>query len=121
MRTPRRSSISKPSKRHFRRAVGCRVHLQAATGIYDTKVKALDLAGNVVIVQKDRFTARMDKAHVVVEEKKLTSDVPVDVTFANGSVSANGIEITDDGTRILFLNGVKAAFNAGRQRETRKP
>jgi lipopolysaccharide export system protein LptC len=96
----------------FRRASGAEYRLSAATGTYDTDVKTLDLAGGVTIVQPDRFTARMDKAHVVVEEKKLTSGVPVDVTLPSGSVKANGIEITDDGDRILFLNGVKAVFNA---------
>jgi lipopolysaccharide export system protein LptC len=105
----------------FRRATGAEYTVQADTGAYDTKVKTLDLAGNVVIVQKDRFTARMDKAHVVVEEKKLTSDVPVDVSFATGSVRANGIEITDDGARILFRNGVKAAFNAVPAKGDAKP
>ncbi len=96
----------------FRRASGAEYTITARTGAYNTKVKELDLQGNVVIVQKDRFTALMDKAHVVVEEKKLTSGVPVDVTFGDGTIKANGMEITDDGARILFLNGVKARFGA---------
>ncbi len=56
----------------------------------------------------------MDKAHVVVEEKKLTSDAPVAVTLADGTIEANGLEITNDGKTILFLNGVKARFAAWR-------
>ncbi len=95
----------------FRRPSGAEYAISAATGLYDTKVKTLALAGNVVIVQKDRFSARMDKAHVAVEEKKLTSGGAVEVSFAGGSVRANGIVISDDGERILFLNGVKAMFN----------
>jgi lipopolysaccharide export system protein LptC len=56
-------------------------------------VKELDLEGQVTIVQKDRFTAVMEKAHVVVEEKKLTSErVPVDVTFGTGTIKANGMK-----------------------------
>lgn len=96
----------------FRKATGIEFTMNARTGLYDTKAKALDLAGQVTIVQKDRFTAVMDKAHVVVEEKKLESDSPVDVTFSNGTIRANGMQITDDGARILFLNGVKASFGA---------
>ena len=95
----------------FRRASGAAFTLTARTGLYDTKVKELDLQGDVTIVQIDRFTAVMDRAHVVVEEKKLTSDVPVDVNFTNGSIKANGLQITDDGAHILFLNGVKARFS----------
>lgn len=95
----------------FRRASGAEYTLTAATGAYDTKVRELDLKGAVTIVQKDRFTAVMEQAHVVVENKTLTSKVPVDVTLPSGSIRANGLEITDDGARILFLNGVKARFS----------
>ena len=71
-----------------------------------------DFAGNVLLEQKDRFKARMDRANVVVEQKRLTSDGPVAVDFGTGTVNANGLQITDDGRRILFLNGVKARFDA---------
>ncbi len=105
----------------FRRAAGAEYTLEARTGTYDTRVKELDLAGNVTIVQKERFRAVMDKAHVVVEEKRLTSAVPVDVQFTNGSIRANGMEISDDGARILFLNGVKARFNETAAKGDAKP
>ena len=63
----------------------------------------------------------MDKAHVMVEEKKLTSDSPVDVTMTTGSVRANGIAITENGSKILFLNGVKAEFNVVPAKGVAKP
>lgn len=95
----------------FRKKTGEDYTLTADTGLYDTDVKALDLSGNVVIVQKDRFTARMDKAHVVVAEKRLESASPVTVDMPAGRIEANGLQITNDGARILFLNGVKARFD----------
>ena len=52
----------------------------------------------------------MDKAHVIVGEKRLASNTPVDVELASGTIKANGVEITNDGNNILFLNGVKARF-----------
>ena len=51
----------------------------------------------------------------------LTSDAAVDVSFANGSVRSNGIEISGGGTRILFLKGVKATFNAGSAKGDAQP
>ena len=95
----------------FRRPGGTEYTLSAETGLYDTVAKKLDLAGNVELEQKDRFKARMDRANVVVEEKRLVSDSPVAVDFGSGTVNANGMQITDDGARILFLNGVKARFD----------
>ena len=96
----------------FHRAQGAQYTIRADRGLYDTGVKTLDLDGNVVLEQKERFTARMAKANVLVEEKKLVSNSPVAVTFTSGTVNANGMQITDDGSRILFLNGVKARFGA---------
>ena len=72
----------------------------------------MDLRGDVVISQGTRFTARMEKAHVLVKEKSLSSDVPVAVTLADGFINANALRITNDGANILFLNGVKARFGA---------
>ena len=39
-----------------------------------------------------------------------TSRAPEDVELASGTIKANGVEITNDGNNILFLNGVKARF-----------
>lgn len=96
----------------FRQASGTQYTITGTTGQYDTKVKSLDLQGNVVLQQKDRFTANMEKANIQVKQKTLKSDGPVTATFGSGIVKAHGMQITDDGNRILFLNGVKARFDA---------
>ena len=96
----------------FRLATGTKYTITGTTGLYDTKVKSLDLEGNVVLEQEGRFKARMDKANIAVNDKKLTADTAVSAQFGSGTVDANGMQITDDGARILFLNGVKARFTA---------
>ena len=96
----------------FRRASGTKYTITGSNGLYDTKLKSLDLDGNVVLEQEGRFKARMDKANIAVKEKKLVADTPVTAQFGSGTVDANGMQITDDGARILFLNGVKARFTA---------
>ena len=96
----------------FRRATGTKYTITGTTGLYDTKIKSLDLDGNVVLEQEGRFKARMDKANIAVNDKKLTANTAVSAQFGSGTVDANGMQITDDGARILFLNGVKARFTA---------
>ena len=96
----------------FRRAGGTEFTITAETGLFDTEARKLDLTGNVVLEQKDRFKARMERANVVMEEKRLVSESPVAVTFPSGTINANGMQITDDGARILFLNGVRTRFDA---------
>jgi LPS export ABC transporter protein LptC len=97
---------------NFRKLTGEIYNVTAKTAQYDRKAKEVDLEGSVSIVEANRFTATMEKAHVVVRDKKLTAEVPVEVTFAGGTVRANGLQITNNGANILFLNGVKAHFEA---------
>lgn len=94
----------------FQKASGEKYNVTSKTAQFDEKRKEFDLAGDVEIVQGSRFTARMDKARVMVEDKSISSDVPVDVLFGDSTIHANGLKMTDDGANILFLNGVKARF-----------
>jgi lipopolysaccharide export system protein LptC len=97
------------------------ITFQSQKGLYNSDVKTLDLDTEVVIQSDGRFTARMDKAHVVVGEKRLTSDVPVQVQLSNGTINANGVQITNDGNNILFLNGVKAHFGSSKSQGDSNP
>jgi lipopolysaccharide export system protein LptC len=95
----------------FQRKSSQPFELFSDTGLYHAKVKEMDLEGNVRIVETGRFTATMTKAHVELEKKNLVSDVPVVVEMGAGTISANGLQVSNDGNNIKFLNGVKARFN----------
>jgi lipopolysaccharide export system protein LptC len=105
----------------FKRRSGDTFKLTANAGLYNTTAKELDLEGDVTLISEGRFTARMAKAHVVVAEKKLTSNTAVTVDLGSGQIDANGLEITDDGKKILFSNGVRAKFRAKGQLGDGKP
>lgn len=94
----------------FQRDGDRQLKVTALAAQYDSKARLLDLEGKVRVEEVGRFVAAMEKAHVVLERKSLTSDVPVTVTFADGSISANGLAVTNDGNNILFIKGVKARF-----------
>ena len=103
------------------RSNGEAITFQSQKGLYNSDVKTLDLDTDVVIKSEGRFTARMDKAHVIVAEKRLTSNVPVAVELSTGTINANGVEITNDGNNILFLNGVKAHFKSSNSKGDSTP
>jgi lipopolysaccharide export system protein LptC len=92
------------------RSNGQKIEMKANTGLYDTEQRLLDLEGAVQIISAGRFTAFMDKARVIVHEKKLTTSSPVHVDLPNGTIDSNGMEISNDGDNVLFLNGVRARF-----------
>ena len=95
----------------FHRKSGQSFELFSKTGLYNAKAKEMNLEGNVRIVEKGRFTATMAKAHVELEKKNLVSNVPVVVEMDAGTINANGLQVSNDGNNIKFLNGVKARFS----------
>ena len=84
--------------------------LAARGGTYDTDIKVLDLKGDVRLASKGNFVARMDTARVFLQQKRLYSDVPVTVSLNHGTIAAGGVEVTDQGNRILFFNRVKTTY-----------
>lgn len=86
------------------------VSLAARTALFDSKTKLLQLEGDVTLVAAGRFVAEMAKADVTLTDKRLRSQSPVSVTFDRGRITAGGLEITDDGGRVVFFNRAKVTF-----------
>jgi lipopolysaccharide export system protein LptC len=94
----------------FKKKSGRSFFLSSNTGLYDSKLKEMDMEGQVKIEQPGKFTAVMEKARVSIEQKDLASDVPVSVDFESGKLTAGGIRISQNGRNVLFIKGVKARF-----------
>ena len=94
----------------FRRTGGENLLLAANRALYDSDAKTLKLTGDVKLASQGRYTARMQEALVTVKSRQLVANVPVVVTFENGIIYANRLEITDGGKRILFSKRIKARF-----------
>ncbi|HEY7765009.1 MAG TPA: LPS export ABC transporter periplasmic protein LptC [Aestuariivirgaceae bacterium] len=100
----------------LKRKTGDEVAIKSEKALYDAKSRTIDLNGNVIIISADGFVAKMDEARVNIDQHRLRSDVPVEVVSPSGIIRSNGMEIIDDGARILFFNRVKATFG-GRDRK----
>jgi len=97
----------------LRKKTGKKLLMTALAGEYNAEKKVLDLKGNIKLVSQDEYTAFLEKARVTLKEKRLYAKVPVTVIFDRGTIQANGVDITDNGNRVLFFNGVKTRFNSG--------
>jgi lipopolysaccharide export system protein LptC len=93
------------------------VNLNSNSAIYDAKTKAMTLDGDVVFEEPGRYTARMQKASMNLDDKSLVSESPVHVDMANGTVEADSLEISDSGKRSLFKGRVKAVFEGTKNGE----
>ena len=89
---------------------GAVMTVSARNGTYDTDSRVLDLEGDVRLASEGKFVANMEKARVFLEQKRLVSHVPVTVSLQNGKIAANGMEITDNGNHVVFLNRVQATY-----------
>jgi lipopolysaccharide export system protein LptC len=91
---------------------GQQIAIKSNEAVYDSNSKTIDLRGDVRISSTGGFDARMAEARVDIDRHRLRSEVPVKVVHPRGVIQANGMEIEDDGARILFFNKVKARFGA---------
>jgi lipopolysaccharide export system protein LptC len=94
----------------LKRQNGSKITMKSKQGLWDSTKRTLDLEGDVVFDQAGRFNGVMDKAQIAMKDKKVSSQSPVIVQMGSGTINANGMEITNDGNNILFLNGVRAKF-----------
>lgn len=96
----------------LRKKSGKKLQMSALRGEYHKEKKILDLIGSIRLVSQDEYTAYMEKAQVTLKEKRLYAKVPVIVIFDRGAIQANGVDISNNGNRVLFFNGVKTRFDA---------
>lgn len=94
----------------FARPSGATLTITSNGAAYETKVKSLELQGNVVFAEGTRFRAHMEKASVNMDDQTLTSKSPVSVDIIGGTITADSLSISPNGERILFKGGVKARF-----------
>ncbi len=94
----------------FERPTGAKLDVSSDTGIYDRKSKGLELIGNVVFSEGERFRATMQKAAIDTQMQTLDSQSPVKVDMQGTMIEAASLSVKDNGTRLLFKGGVKAHF-----------
>jgi lipopolysaccharide export system protein LptC len=75
-------------------------------GMYNTKSEILTLGPNIQLKSTNGYEALLADAVVEVKQGKITSDKPVEVKMARGTLNANRLEILNSGEVIRFEGGV---------------
>ena len=94
----------------FHRADGGAIAIASKVAQYDATHKTLDLTGNVTIEEAGRYKAHMEAANVNVDDHSLSSQTPVQVDTASGTVEADSMLVGAYGSHISFKGHVKAKF-----------
>jgi hypothetical protein len=80
-------------------------------GVMDGKAQILDLRERIVLKSAD-YEARLSEVRVDMAKGDVTSDKPVSVTFKNGTLDAQRLEILDSGAFVRFTGGVHMNLKA---------
>jgi lipopolysaccharide export system protein LptC len=81
---------------------GSTVRVTARTGRFDQPNQRLRLDGDVEVVQDRGYDMRGQELQVELESGDLRSDRPVAGKGPNGEVAGQGLQITDQGRKIVF-------------------
>ncbi len=81
--------------------------IAAASGIYDTAGKTLELGGTISVDMDDGITIRLQDASIDIEKGSLRTEKPVVVDTGRARVSAESLTVEDRGKKIVFENRVQ--------------
>lgn len=85
--------------------------LDSRKGVMDGKAQILDLRERIVLKSAD-YEARLSEVRVDMAKGDVMSDKPVSVTFKNGTLDAQRLEILDSGAFVRFTGGVHMNLKA---------
>lgn len=83
------------------------VALQAAAGVFDTRIDTLMLKTDIVLTSSTGYAAKLSEAVVDIKKNTIVSKQPVEVTMSTGTVNANRLEVLENGELIRFDQGVE--------------
>jgi lipopolysaccharide export system protein LptC len=80
--------------------------LNSKSGVYDSKTEQMRLFDGINIQSSRGYTGKMSEATGEPKKGHLVSDSPVEILFTDGNLSANRMEVFDQGKLIVFEAGV---------------
>lgn len=84
--------------------------IDAELGVFDGNNDTLQLSDGIAIKTTTGYWASFEEAAIDLKQGTLKSDQPIEIRTAQGTIRANGVEVTDRGKRIAFLNGVSVTY-----------
>lgn len=93
---------------------GGKAEINARSGIYDSQKESLNLAGDVRVRTDTGYEAKLSSAAVDFKGGRVVSSEPVTVTITEGTISADRLDISDNGKHIVFEGRVHAILDGGK-------
>jgi lipopolysaccharide export system protein LptC len=81
--------------------------LTAVKGLYDAKADTVQLTDGVTIQSTAGYQGKLSEAFIEVKKGNVVTEKPVDITFNNGTLRADRMQIFDNGARAFFEGNIK--------------
>jgi len=92
--------------------------MTADGGKFNSDAQILSLRDNVKVKSTKGYNAVLQSGTIDFKAGTVKSPDPVTVNLANGTISGNGIDIIDGGSKITFQGGVTAHFRTPPPQQT---
>jgi len=89
---------------------GAKVAIQSDTGGLQRDTQILDLVGKVTVTQDQGYEFHTARARIDLNERTAAGDAPVSGRGPQGDIQAEGFDILDGGTRVVFRGRSRATF-----------
>jgi len=93
-------------------ASGAKVAVRSDTGGLQRDTQILDLVGKVLLTQDQGYEFHTTKARIDLGARTAAGDAPVNGRGPQGEIQAEGFDILDGGTRVVFRGRSRALFQA---------
>jgi lipopolysaccharide export system protein LptC len=90
------------------------VEMSAVSGIYNVKTEILTLNENIDLQSSSGYSGHLSEAVIDVKKGTVASEKPVQVNMLNGSLNAQRLDITDNGS-VLRFSGVEMTLLPGKE------
>jgi lipopolysaccharide export system protein LptC len=84
--------------------------LRADSGVLDTKKEQMRLRENIVVTTDAGHEVRLRTAFVKFKAGSVVSNDPVTVSFGNGTIEAEGLDVADNGKVMSFAGRVRTVI-----------
>ncbi|MGL5448541.1 MAG: LPS export ABC transporter periplasmic protein LptC [Rhabdaerophilum sp.] len=85
-------------------------NLSGNSGFYDSKIERLDVRGDVRVKTESGTEALLQDALIEFKAGTVITEKPVEVKMATGEVSANRMQVLDNGRKFVFEGNVRSEF-----------
>jgi lipopolysaccharide export system protein LptC len=93
-------------------ASGAKVAVESEAGRLQRDTQILDLVGKVTVTQDQGYEIHTTKASVDLNERTAGGDAPVEGRGPQGEIHAEGFDILDGGTRVIFRGRSRALLQS---------